>query len=191
MIDCLVSAAPKPKGASAEAIALAANSRHPSSHALIANNLEKYDQLLDSYAKSFILAPGEYFTLEMSPILNDKGKYDLANGLLKTPAETVDFYIDLIKKYNSLLKVIINPFLPDHVEQLEALKSKLAELEYDVKIISDVDSLGESKENTEALSFTYKDKIHDKDAIKYFYQNQSKYSVVLTDSSSTLCAYNF
>ncbi|XP_004701321.2 enolase 4 [Echinops telfairi] len=54
-----------------------------------------------------------------------KGKYEVAMGTLKSAAEMVDLYVDLINKYPSIV-ALIDPFRKEDAEQWDSLYSALA-----------------------------------------------------------------
>jgi len=219
MSDAILASLPKPKGSNSEILKIQSDLRNWRTGALENLAFEKIEQIFDVVAKC-----SSVFTRSFDgavwhvghSFLEDKGKYEISSGTLKTPAEMVDFYLDNFKKY-PFLKYIITPFLPAHADQQETLLQKIRELSLEVKICSSLDNVGQPatvvsppptpaiEDNEPAdrpqtsekqivnkcalLDVTSSAQVHCRQALRWYEESGKAHDLILTDGVTMLSKF--
>jgi len=181
----------KPKGSNSDAIKKWTSGRNRLTGSLEICQFDKVDLVFDVLSKNAANVFGEedFLIWDVNcSFIADKGKYEPVQGGLKQPAEMVDFYVDLLKRY-TFIRYIIKPFQSKHQEQVEALKQKLEEQAIDCTILDKIDEIGQAEKSSKILSITNENKIHCRQALNWWFQEQDsekRYEMVLMDASCML-----
>jgi len=190
--DAQFSATAKPKGSNSDAIKKWISGRNRLTGSLEICQFDKVDMVFDALSKnsaSVFVGEDDFLVWESNCSFNaDKGKYEPFTGGLKQPNEMVDFYTDLLKRY-TFIRYLIQPFQPEHGEQLEALKQKLEDQAIKCTVLEKTDELGQAEKTSKILSITNENKIHCRQALKWWFHEEDlekRYDVVLMDASCML-----